>query len=277
LIVTDDVVWPRFGAFSYGFETVDSLVHRFKAMGLTAVQWGGALLDESIANPDRVESTRGFLSDAGIDVVGLAGYRNPVAPDEAVRHRNLRHLERCLEIAPALGIPVVATETGTLNAEDWKASPENRTPAALEMLYASLEELLPTAEHYGSIIALEAYVNNVIRTEEDVAQLLERYPTAALQLVLDPFNFISLDLLPNAEAVSSRLLKRFRERWAIAHLKDVSAEGAEVDTPAFGDGVFPMAHFKKFLREERPDMPIILEHIDLDRIPKAIERFHAIR
>jgi sugar phosphate isomerase/epimerase len=276
MIVTDDVVWPRFGAFSYGFETVNGLIRRFRSMDLTAVQWGGALLDESIANPDRVESTRGFLSDAGIDVVGLAGYRNLISSDDAARHRNLRHLERCLEIAPALGIPVVATETGTRNEEDWKASPENRKPAALETLYASLEELLPTAEHYGSIIALEAYVNNVIRTEDDVAQLLERYPTAALQLVLDPFNFMSSDLLQDAEAVSGRLLKRFRDRWTIAHLKDVSAEGAEADTPAFGDGVFPMAHFKRFLRQERPDMPIILEHIDLDRIPAAIAQFRSI-
>jgi len=38
-----------------------------------------------------------------------------------------------------------------------------------------------------------------------------------------------------------------------AHLKDVSQEGAEVDTPEFGHGIFPQQVYLEFLRDERPD------------------------
>lgn len=268
--------WPVFGAFSYGFTDVQVLATSFREAGLAAVQWGSDLLNASLEDPDGIRATRDVLDAAEIEVVGVAGYRNLIASDDVARERSIDFLQQCLRVAPALGIPVVATETGTRHPQDWQASPENRTPQALEALYRSLESLLPVAEQSGSILALECYVNNVIATEEDVAQLLERYPVPALQLVLDPFNFISSDLLPDAEAVSQRLLQRFRQHWAIAHLKDVSAAGAEIETPAFGDGVFPMAHLKEFLRTQRPDLAIVLEHIDFARIPAAIERFNGI-
>jgi sugar phosphate isomerase/epimerase len=268
--------WPVFGAFSYGFTDVGQLVQSFLESGLAAVQWGSELLGDALEHPDGIPAVRQQLDDAGITVVGVAGYRNLIAVDEGARERNIDFLQQCLRIAPVLGVPVVATETGTRHAQDWQASPENRSPEALETLYRSLESLLPVAEQSGSILALECYVNNVIATVEDTAQVLERYPTPALQLVLDPFNFISSDLLPEAERFSRELLERFRQHWAIAHLKDVGAGGAEIDTPAFGDGVFPMAHLKAFLRDRRPDLAIVLEHIDFARIPAAIAQFNAI-
>ena len=143
----NESTWPRFGAFSYGFDDLDQLIDRFSEIGLTAVQWGGELL----ANPDQVRTTRGLHEDAGIEVVGLAGYRNLIARNDPVRRENLEILKRCLEIAPALGVPVVATETGTRNDRDWSASPENLLPAALDALHSSLEEMLPVAEQRGSM------------------------------------------------------------------------------------------------------------------------------
>jgi len=38
-----------------------------------------------------------------------------------------------------------------------------------------------------------------------------------------------------------------------AYLEDVSQEGAEVDTPEFGHGIFPQQVYLEFLRDERPD------------------------
>jgi len=74
---------------------------------------GGELLDECLDDPDSAASRRAFLEERGITIAGLAGYRNLVAPDPAIREANITHLERCLELAPALGTWIVATETGT--------------------------------------------------------------------------------------------------------------------------------------------------------------------
>jgi sugar phosphate isomerase/epimerase len=58
----------------------------------------------------------------------------------------------------------------------------------------------------------------------------------------------------------------------IAHLKDVSPEGAEVDTPEFGTGIFPQGRYLRFLKEQRPDLPLIFEHLPVEHIPAAIRR-----
>lgn len=140
--------WPRFGAFSYGLgkDQLPDLIARFSAMGLTGVQLGSDLLDDALAHPETIPATVGALHAAGIETVGLAGYRNLVAADDGRRRENLSYLERCLEVAPTLGASVVATETGTRNAADWQPDPENSSLATKSMLYRALEELLPVAE-----------------------------------------------------------------------------------------------------------------------------------
>jgi sugar phosphate isomerase/epimerase len=271
-----EMTWPRFGAFSYDFQRgqIDQLISSFQEIGLTAVQLGQGLLDEAIDDPRLASSTGRMLADAGIELVGLAGYQNLVAPDPDRRRRNIDYLARCIELAPEFGTTVVATETGTCNLEsDWISDPANSSPEAWELLYDALDELTPLAERHGVQIALEGYVNNVLATVDDLQQILDRFNSPAMQVMLDPFNYLSADLLPEKEAVTRDFLMRFQDRFVIAHLKDVDARGAEVDTPMFGQGVFPFPVYIEFLRDKRPDLPIIHEHLPFDAIPAASARF----
>lgn len=268
--------WPRFGAFSYDFQhgQIDLLISSFQKIGIVAVQLGQGLLDEAMDDPALAAVTGRKLADSGIELVGLAGYQNLVAPDPERRRRNIDYIARSIELAPEFGTTVVATETGTLNpVSDWVADPANASPAAWDLLYEAFDELVPIAEKHGVSIALEGYVNNVLATRDDLQQILDRYHTSALQVVLDPFNYLSVDLLPEKEAETSEFLERFRDRFVIAHLKDVDARGAEIDTPMFGNGVFPFPIYVEFLRNQRPDLPVIHEHLPFDAIPAASERF----
>ncbi len=269
--------WPRLGAFSYDFADLDSLCAAFKQQGLSAVQLGSPLLDQVLAKPEIIAEVRGKLEENGIQVVALAGYCNPVAPDEGRRRRNIEFLKRCLEAAPLLGVPVVATETGTRHEEsDWIAVPENQGEEARAQLHSVIEELLAVAEEHGAILALEGYVNNVVATLDDMTAVLERFPSRQLQVVLDPYNYLSRALLPQSEEVVNDFLQRFKQRFALAHLKDVSDRGAEVNTPEFGLGVFPQHIYLDFLRTQRPDLPLVLEHLPWEHMPAAIERVRRI-
>lgn len=266
-------VWPRFGAFSYDFERgeTDLLISRFTELGLIAVQWGRGLLDELLEEPEKVEPTQAALADAGIEVVGLAGYRNLIHPDDAVRRDNIDYIRRCLVLAPRFG-SVVATETGSRHPDsEWLAHLENDSELAWELLHEALDELVPLAEANGVVLALEGYVNNVLATADQLAALLERYPTPALQAVLDPFNYLSKNLLDRAAEETADFLTRFKDRFVLAHLKDVSQDGAEEGTPAFGSGVFPFPVYLEFLEQQRPDLAIIIEHQSIDTIPATIE------
>ena len=271
--------WPRWGAFSWEFQQGQwsELVERFRGWGLQTVQLSGQLLTELLERPERVPEVRALLEENGITVAGIGGYRNLVAPDQDQRRANIEFLKRCLALAPQLGTSVVATETGTRHPEgDWLPSPENWREETWSLLCEVLEELLATAEQHGAILALEGYVNNVLQTPGQWFDLLERFPTPHLQMVLDPHNYLSRHLLPARERIVTDLLRRFEHRFVLAHLKDVSPEGAEKGTPEFGMGVFPQRLYLDFLRARRPDLPLILEHLPLDHIPAVIQRVQAL-
>lgn len=271
--------WPVFGAFSYEFgaDRWEHLGETFRRLGLGAVQLGGELLAECLDDPDSIEPKLARLGEFGVEVVALAGYRNLVAPDPAVREANIQALERCLELAPRLGTSVVATETGTRHpGGDWTDSEDNWGEAAWSLLDDALERLLPVAERTGTVLALEASVKNVLRTQSQLIGLLGRFPSPHLQVVCDPYNYLSRSLLPGQERHTRELLDRFEHRFVLAHLKDVDPGGAETETPEFGTGVFSQQPYLEFLRDRRPDVPLIVEHLPLDHVPRALERVRAL-
>lgn len=271
--------WPVLGNFSWDFGQgeIERMIEGFTAAGLRAVQLAGGLLDEALDDPARARAMGARLAESDIAVAGLGGYRNIVSPDPERRRANLAYMTRCLEIAPLLGTTIVATETGTLNREsDWLPSPANESPEARALLRAALDELLPAAEASGAVLALEGYVNNVVRTPEQMASLLDRYPTPHLGVVLDPFNYLARPLLPEQDCVVRAFLEAFETRFVIAHLKDVGAGGAEEDTPELGTGVFTYGPYMEFLRTRRPDLPLILEHLPWSHVPAAIRRLRAL-
>ena len=272
--------WPRLGIFTYEFGRGEweRAIETCKRFGLTALQLGGPLLEECLERPQDVESVVSLLDDAGISIVALAGYRNLVAPDDATRRAGLDFLARCLELAPLFGTSVVATETGTRSRHgDWEDSPENTRPEARALLAESLAELVAAAKRAGAILALEAHVKNVLRSPVQLLGLLERFSSPHLQVVLDPYNYVSHHLLPAHERLTRAFLDRFEHRFVLAHLKDVDPGGADVGTIEFGTGSFAQEPYIDFLAKRRPDLPLILEHLPLEHVPAAINRVLDIR
>ena len=267
--------WPVLGAFSYelGIDEWEPLAEALRRLGLGAVQVGGALLD-----PARAAHGRRVLDEHGLGVPALAGYRNLVGPDEALREQGIAHLELCLELAPQLGTWVVATETGTRNRDgDWLDSPENWGAEAWRLLEDALERLLAVAERMGTVLALEAHVNNVLRTQSQVADLLDRFPSPHLGVVCDPYNYLSSHLLPAQRRQTPTFLDRLEHRFVLAHLKDVGLDerGETTTRPPFGTGLFEQGPYLDFLRTRRSDLTPVLEHLRPDEFPGAVERLRA--
>lgn len=266
--------WPRLGAFSTDFREGEweRLAETFTGLGLESVQLMGPLLDACLDDADRAGAAGALLEERGFGIPALGGYRNLVAPDPQVRRRNVEHVRQCLEIAPALGSFVVATETGTMSPNgDWADTPRNSSEEAWRLLYDALERLLPVAEERGVILALETYVGNVLKTHGQLTGLLGRFPTHHLQVVCDPYNYLSRELLPAQEQATPALLDRFEPRFVLAHLKDVSPDGAQAGTPEFGTGAFAQRPYLEFLRDRRPDLDLIAEHMPLEHV-SAVRR-----
>lgn len=283
--------FPKLGAFFFhhGLKDRHKLIKKFERFGLTQVQIADPLLSELAANPRKAEAVRKDFENAGIAVAGLAGYRNLVAPDPVKRREYVGFLKACLELAPALGTTVVATETGTLNpATDWEPHPENSSPRAWALMLEVISELLEVAAKNGTNLALEGYVNNIVGRLDQVDRVLQAFPGGNLTLMLDPYNYITRDLIPTADLVAQEFFDRYADLFVIAHLKDVAPLGADgtaeenggradlTGTPEFCTGIFPQQVYMRFLRDRRPDLPIILEHLPDDSIPEACRRFRAL-
>jgi L-ribulose-5-phosphate 3-epimerase len=263
--------WPRLGVFAREVADWDVVIEACHRLGLDAVQLGGPLLEECFGRAERAAA----LEQAGIAIAAIAGYRNLVAHDEAERRENLEFLSRCLELAPQIGTSVVATESGTRSREgEWIGSPDNRSPESLIVLDESLGTLLETAERHGSILALEGSVRHVLGTRSALQGVLDRLPSRHLQVVLDPYNYLSRHLLPVQERVTRDFLDRFEHRFVVAHLKDVGPGGAEDSTPELGTGIFAQHPYFEFLKQRRPDLPLILEHLPLEHVRRAKKLVH---
>jgi sugar phosphate isomerase/epimerase len=130
--------------------------------------------------------------------------------------------------------------------------------------------VLPVAERFGTILALEAHVMNVLKTHGQLIGLLERFPSRHLQVVCDPY--LSSHLVPAQDRVTADFLERFEHRFVIAHLKDIDPGGADVGTIELGTGIFEQAPYLRFLRERRSDLDLIVEHQPLDHIPQVLAR-----
>jgi sugar phosphate isomerase/epimerase len=262
---------PVFGAFSDDQATWEELSDTLHALALGAVQLGGPLLDRCLADDAFAAEGRATLESRGLRVAALSGYRNLVT-DEA----DLTHIRRCLELAPALGTWVVATGAGTRSAEhDWDDDPDNWSKESWQRFEDAVAQLLPAAEASGAVLALEGTWMTVLRTLSQVIDLLDRYPSQHLQLVCDPYNFVSYELLPAQNRFLAEYLERFESRFVLAHLKDVGIDGDKTTRPEFGTGIFDHAPYLEFLRAQRPDLPLVLEHLPLDHAPAAVARVEA--
>jgi sugar phosphate isomerase/epimerase len=271
---------PRLGIFTYEFGCGDweRMIEACRKFGLGAIQLGDPMLEDCLEEPDRIESLVGLLDGEGIAIAALAGYRNLVAPDSRRRRENIEFLSRCLELARRFGTSVVATESGTRNPDDdWQAHPDNQVPSTVALLDDALGELIDVAERNSSILALEAHVKNVLGTHAALDGVFARLPSRHLQVVLDPYNYISHHLLAAQERLTDDFLERFEHRFVLAHLKDVAPGGADESTVEFGTGVFPQKPYIEFLATRRRDLPQILEHLPLDHVPAAIRRLEALR
>ena len=122
------------------------------------------------------------------------------------------------------------------------------------------------------MLALEGTWMTVLRTLSQVLDLLERYPSPNLQLVCDPYNYVSYAVLPAQDRLVDEFLARFEPHFVLAHLKDVGVDGEKTTRPEFGTGVFHHDRLLEFLRTRRPDLPLVLEHLPLEHVPAAIAR-----
>jgi sugar phosphate isomerase/epimerase len=213
-------------------------------------------------SPGYARRIRRIFEARGIAIAVLGCYINPVHPDPDEREKMLRRFEEHLRYARDFGCSLVGTETGSPNPDcSWHS--DTGKPETFDLLCASLERLLKTAEKCGSVVAVEAVADqHTVSSVEKMRQLLLRLDSPALKVIYDPVNLVpQAGLGESQEAFFLRAFDAFGDHIAALHLKDFRFEGGRKrgDLPA-GTGILDWAVLLSLVLRRKPGVDLLLEN-----------------
>jgi sugar phosphate isomerase/epimerase len=224
----------------------------------------------------------------------ISSYTNLTDPIPERRKANLDRLRTVIRHAHDLGSPYVPSETGTYNPEsDWIDHPKNQTEEGYEECRDIIYDLVQLCRKEGAVFVVEAYINNVIGTVERVLRLFsEINDPQHLKLAMDPVNFIDEVNFREMDRTLNNIFDSLSDHIAFAHAKDIrvveeeqevqmvevtATEGhsfrgvGHIEQPAVGLGDLNYNLFLQRLSKAAPNIPLIIEHLDLDDVPRAKE------
>lgn len=279
------------GYFPY---TLEESIKRIKGLGFTAVQLdlsfkGMDLSFESLSR-EKCHIIRDAFRDANLPIVAVSGYTNLVHPNLKKRDENIKNLKTLLKFARDLGSPYVISETGTFDKEsDWVYNEKNGTEEAYETICETVTGLVKFAYDHGSVFLIENYVNNIIGTVNQVLRLFSDIKHPSFGLLMDPTNYFSDVNIEDVDGELNRIFNALGDRIKVAHAKDckraentaekhaaIDADQAHtfrgagsVELPAPGLGILNYDLYLKRLSAIHPNIPLIIEHLDENDIPRA--------
>lgn len=136
---------------------------------------------------------------------------------------------------------------------------------------------------------VENYVNNIVGGVDDVLCLFREVNHPGLGLLLDPTNYFTGKNIGDVDSELHRIFNALDDKIKVAHAKDckptqntsdkhanIDADeshtfrgAGDVELPAAGLGVLNYDFYLKLLSKNHPNIPIIIEHLDEEDIPRA--------
>ncbi len=273
---------------------MDEVIRRIKASDFNCVQLDISFKDfDATKEPltkEKAHWIRDAFRDANLPIITVSGYTNIIHPDPDKRKANIDYLKMMLRYARDLGCPYVASETGTCNPEsDWVWHENNTKPAVFEETINIIKDLAKYAEDWGSTFIVENYVNNIIGSVEQVETMFREVHSPALGLLCDPTNYFDEQTIKDVNGTLEDVFDRLSPFMKIAHAKDIALakdtteKHADIDAdeshtfrgsgavelPAAGLGILNYDLYAKLLSKDHPNIPLIIEHLDMDDIPRA--------
>lgn len=201
---------------------------------------------------------RAEMDKRGIAIAALAGQANMVHPHPATRQQGIDRVELLISACQGMGTSVLATCTGSRDPDNmWRNHPDNSSDETWRILCASLEQLLPHAEAHGVTLAFEPEVCQVASSAAKSRRLIDTLASPNLKVVMDAANIFGPGDLARMREVLDTAFELLAEHIAIAHAKDLDADGDSGHLAA-GTGKLDYQHYVSLLCGLNFDVPVIL-------------------
>jgi len=188
-----------------------------------------------------------------------------IHPDLAIRQEGLEKLGVIIDACKGLGTNIVTLCTGTRDPYDqWKAHPDNNTPAAWNDLTHFMGQALEKAEPANVILGVEPELANVINTTAKAHRLLEEMQSQNLRIVFDAANLFEITSISEQHRLVDQALDLLGDYVVIAHAKDRSSDGSFV---AAGQGVLDYSHYLAGLKNISFEGPLIMHGLSETEVP----------
>jgi len=261
-------------AHDFGKLPVEDLAAVIAAKGFTSIQLA---LAKAIPN---IDSSLGKLSPGlanyigetfrkhGIHIAVLGCYINPVHPDRDERRKVLARFKEHIRMARDFGCSIVATETGSANA-DCSFHPDNPSPKMLQELIGSVAELVEEAEKFGVFVCIEGVTHHTMSTPQKIRQVLEAIDSPNLQVLFDPVNLTPADNPQSYQTILQESLELFGDRIFVLHAKDFAIENGSKKTVPIGRGLMDWEYVLKEILRQKPYLEILVEDNKPDTIMES--------
>lgn len=259
----------RLGIFARTFAGSDPLtvMQAARDAGYAAVQYNMACSGLP-AMPDVITNAQAqAVADAarttGLHIAAVSGTYNMIHPDPAMREAGLRRLSVLIDACAALGTGMVTLCTGTRDAHDqWRADPDNQSPAAWDDLLVEMAKACTLAELRGVRLGIEPELANVVDSAARARALLDTLQSPAIAIVLDPANLF--ETAPDHGDIIARAVDLLADRIVMAHAKDRAPDGGFV---AAGQGVVVFPAFIARLRAAGFDGDLVTHGLSATEAP----------
>ncbi|HET7838358.1 MAG TPA: sugar phosphate isomerase/epimerase family protein [Rectinemataceae bacterium] len=253
-------------AHDFGRLGAEELGSRVSAAGFTCVQLAPAKAIEGIKHrpgaldPARAAAISASLAARGVRIAVLGCYINPIHPDPEERESSIRRFAESLALARVFGCGIVATETGSLNA-DCSFHPGNSGKAAFSELVGSLETIAVEAERHGVYACIEGVASHVASSPARLAAILEAVPSPWLRVLFDPVNLLTASTWGEQGRMFEEAESLLGGRILAFHAKDFQIEGVVSRVCPPCRGLLDYGRFLDMAERVAPDADVLIEDL----------------
>lgn len=221
-------------------------------------------------NPGMAKTIREAFRKEDVCISVLGCYINPVHPNPQSRRDSLEWFKEHIRFARDFGCSIVATETGSLNA-DCSYHPGNASAETFEALVESVRELVGEAEKFGVFVCLEGVTTHTISTPKLMKRILDRIQSNNLQVLFDLANLLDENNIGRQREIIQEAFQLYGDRIIMIHAKDfIFDHGTKISVP-IGEGVMDYPFLMKILAAQKPGIEITMEDTKPEWIEEGIK------
>lgn len=206
--------------------------------------------------PGHIARVKSALWDNGLALETLGVYMELGMAVESERQKAVDQFLRGMQVAKAMGISQVASETTPMHKQPQGTTPED----AYRCLVRSMEEVLPAAEAIGITICLEPVFYHALNSAPTAKRLMDDMQSPNLKITLDPANLLNLTYFGNQYVVWDEAFDLLSDAVRVVHMKGIRARNGKVEKAScFCDSVLDYPYLFKKLKQLNRPLQIIRE------------------